>query len=338
MIKINAGLTPGPICLLLLAFLSCASGSAQNVPILTPPSIPISDSVNKQSFTYAIKDTQSLGLDIYSLKGLDTLVKHPCILFVFGGAFMGGERNDSIYNLYFNSLAKSHYIVVSMSYRLGLRGVTNISKFNIEPLRRAVDMAVDDVYDCTHWIISHAGQTGIDTSKIILSGSSSGAITVLTAEFERKNEYPVSDKLPAGFQYAAVVSFSGAILSFDGSLKYKHLPAPKMMFHGSADKIVPYNKIRFFNKGFYGSAWIAKISKENNYPYFFYSEEGLGHEVSVLPMFYNIPEILGFIDKYVIQKKPYQIEEYFKDPDQKPLMLLTPEELMKKLNHSPGSD
>lgn len=320
------------VSIVLLVIIFNAWGFAQNVPILTPPSIPISDSVNKLSFTYAIKDTQALGLDVYSIKGIDNLVKRPCILFVFGGAFMGGERNDSIYNLYFNSLAKSKYVVVSISYRLGLRGVTNISKFNIAPLRRAVDMAVDDVYDASNWVIQHAGELGIDTSKIILSGSSSGAITVLTAEFERKNEYPASDKLPAGFQYAAVISFSGAILSFDGSLKYKEAPAPKMMFHGSADKIVPYNKIRFFNKGFYGSAWIAKISKENNYPYFFYSEEGLGHEVSVLPMFYNIPDILGFIDKYVIQKKRYQVEEYFKDPDQKPLMLLTPEELMKKLN------
>jgi predicted esterase len=212
-----------------------------------------------------------------------------------------------------------------------MRGVQHVSKFNIKPLQNAVNMAVEDLYDATNWLNSHANQFGIDTSKIILSGSSSGAITVLTAEFQRRNEKPAAQILPPGFEYAAVISFAGAVLSFDGRLKYQIKPAPYLMFHGTADKIVVYRKIRFFNKGFYGSAWIAKTFKENNDPYYLYSEEGMGHEISVYPMFDKIPVILDFLDKYVIQKKPYQIDLLFKDPNAKPLMLLTPEELFKKL-------
>ena len=319
--------------MVLFVILWSSQGFAQQLPIRTPPMIRISDSVEKQSFIYSVKDTNTLGLDIYQLKGRDASVKRPCILFMFGGAFMAGERDDSIYNNYFNRLAESNYIVVSISYRLGLRGVKNISKFNLAPLRNAVNLAVDDLFDATNWMIQRANQFGIDTSKIILSGSSSGAITVLTAEFERNNNYAAANKLPPGFQYAAVISFSGAILSFDGRLKYSNPPAPKLMFHGTADRIVPYNKIRFFNKGFYGSGWIAKVSKEKNYPYFLYSEEGLGHEVSVLPLFYNMSEIQYFVDNYVMNQKRYQIDELFKDPDQKPMMLLNPAELMKKLEH-----
>jgi predicted esterase len=291
----------------------------------------IHSTIEKKSFIYAVKDSNQLGLDIYTLRGVDSMNKRPCVLFVFGGAFVTGERDDTLYNHYFNSLVENGFSVVSISYRLGMRGVKHVSKFNIKPLRNAVNMAVEDLYDATNWLITHANQFGLDTSKIILSGASSGAITVLTAEFQRRNLKAAAQVLPPGFEYTAVISFAGAVLSFDGSLKYLVNPAPYLLFHGTADKIVPYGKIRFFNIGFYGSAWIAKTFKEKNIPYYLYGEEGMGHEISVYPMFDNIPVILDFLDKFVIQKKPYQINLLFKDPNAKPLMLETPSELFKKL-------
>ena len=295
--------------------------------------VPIDPGIQKQTFVYAVKNDSSLALDVYSMKDADPAVKKPVILFMFGGAFVTGHRNDSVYNSYFNFLTENKYVVISISYRLGLRGVRHVSKFNIKPLRNAVEMAVADVYDATNWVIRHADSLGgIDTSKIILSGSSSGAITVLTAEFERKNEYAAAGVLPAGFEYAGLVTFSGAILSFKGKLSYKNSPAPRLMFHGTADKIVPYEKIRFFNKGFYGSAWIAKYLKEHSIPYYLYSEEGMGHEIAVLPMKDRLPVILDFLDDYILRQKPYEVELNFKNPDQKALMLESSADLMKKLN------
>jgi predicted esterase len=223
-------------------------------------------------------------------------------------------------------------VVFSISYRLGLRGVRHVSKFNIKPLKNALDMAVADLYDATNWVITHADSLGIDTSQIILSGSSSGAITTLTAEFERKNDYIQATILPAGFQYAGLITFSGAILSLKGKLSFKNPPSPRLMFHGTEDKIVPYRKIKFFNKGFYGSAWIAKYMKEHTIPYYLYSEEGMGHEIAVLPMKDKLPVILDFLDEYITLRKPYEKDLLFKNPEQKPLMLQTSAELMKKLN------
>ena len=294
--------------------------------------VPIDPGILKQTFVYAVKNDSALALDVYSMKDADKSVKKPAILFVFGGAFVTGRRDDTIYNAYFNTLVENKYTVISISYRLGLRGVRHVSKFNIKPLKNAVDMAVDDVFDATNWIIGHADSLGIDTTMIILSGSSSGAITVLTAEFERKNEYAAATKLPSGFGYAGLVTFSGAILSLKGKLAYKNPPAPRLMFHGTDDQIVPYQKIKFFNKGFYGSAWIAKYLKEHSIPYYLYSEEGMGHEIAVLPMIDKLPVILNFLDDYLLQHKPFEVELNFKNPDQKPLMLQTSAELMKKLN------
>ncbi|GAB3788775.1 hypothetical protein GCM10028818_56010 [Spirosoma horti] len=133
---------------------------------------PINPSAHKQSFTYATKDSIPLGLDVYNVGDSSATKKKPCVLFVFGGAFMTGRRDDSLYNNYVNSLLAHDYVVISMSYRLGLKGVKNLSKFNIAPLEKAIGMAVDDVYDATDWILDNAPKLGVDTSRIILSGSS----------------------------------------------------------------------------------------------------------------------------------------------------------------------
>jgi predicted esterase len=293
------------------------------------------DNISKHTFIYAVKDSVGLGLDVYRKADFTGDSARPCVIFVFGGAFVGGHRDDSIYQPYFHSLAEHNYTVLSISYRLGLKGVSHLSKFNTAPLRRAIDMAVEDTYDATAWSIAHAGLLGIDTTRIILCGSSSGAITVLEADFYKRNYKPIAHALPANFEYAGILAFSGAILSYDGSLKYRSAPTPTMLFHGTADKIVPYNKIRFFNKGFYGSSSIANTFRKNNYSFFIYREKGLGHEVAVLPMYKNLPEILDFLDKFVIRRQQLQIDVLYNDFRAKPMITKTAKELFaaqKKLN------
>ncbi len=293
---------------------------------------PVAPDIRKQSFSYAVKDTVNLGLDVYTKDDGQPQSKRPCVIFVFGGAFMAGRRDDSLYNRYFNSLVSHGYVLASVSYRLGLKGVRGLSPWHIAPLRKAIGMAVEDVYDATAWLIANATRLGIDTSKIILSGSSSGAITVLEAELGRRNDTKPAARLPENFEYAGVISFSGAILSFNGRPAYRIAPAPTLLFHGTADKIVPYDKIRFFNRGFFGSSWIAGRFKQKGYPYYIYRAQGLGHEESVLPMIINLPLILDFLNRFVLERRPFQIDMSFKDPDEKPMMVLTPKQLFKKLH------
>ena len=293
------------------------------------------DSISKHTYVYAVRDSSQLGLDVYSKTANAADSARPCVIFVFGGAFVGGHRDDTIYTPYFHSLAAHRYTVLSISYRLGLKGISHLSKFNTAPLRRAIDMAVEDTYDATAWAITHAALLGIDTAKIILCGSSSGAITALEAGFYKRNQKPIASTLPANFEYAGILAFSGAILSYDGSLKYQSPPAPTMFFHGTADKIVPYNKIRFFNKGFYGSSSIANTFSKNNYPFFIYREKGLGHEVAVLPMYKNIPDILDFLDKFVMRHERLQIDLEYNDMEATPMLTGTADELLKRLSPTP---
>ena len=48
-------------------------------------------------------------------------------------------------------------------------------------------------------------------------------------------------------------------------------PAPNLFFHGSGDKLVHYNKNRFFRLGVFGSKSLAGRFREQGYPYAFYT-------------------------------------------------------------------
>ncbi|SEW36172.1 Acetyl esterase/lipase [Chitinophaga sp. YR573] len=281
------------------------------IPILLLSTLNVF-SQHKTTLTYS----DTLKMDVYSNQ--DIQVKQPCVLFVFGGGFFMGHRDADYYTDYFNKLAQHNYKVISIDYRLGLKDNNKkISPLNTKPLKDAIDLAVTDLYDATAYLIKNADKLGIDTSMMMLSGSSAGAITVLQADWEKRNHTTLTLQLPEDFQYKAVLSFAGAILSYKGKPSYKIPPAPTMLFHGTDDKVVTYNKIRLFNKGFFGSKALAKKFRQNKYPYYFQRVEGMGHEVAGSPMKENLDDILWFIDTYVYKKKQYLIEVDFNDLQRK---------------------
>ncbi|WP_412465419.1 alpha/beta hydrolase [Pedobacter sp. KLB.chiD] len=267
-------------------------------------------------------DSGSLKLDIYySGKIKET---RPTVLFIFGGGFVMGRRDSKLFDQYFNTLIAHQYKVVSVDYRLGLKGKKFPSPFNTANLKAAIDTATADVFDATAYLIRNAKDLGIDTAMIILSGSSAGAITALHADYNKRNSTALSTKLPGNFQYKGVISFAGAILSYHGAPKYAIPPAPTMLFHGTADKLVPYNKVRLLNRGFFGSRYLAKTFKKNGYPYYFQYVQNMGHEIAGSPMVENLPDILWFIDNYIIKHKRYFMEVDFKDADKKPTFNIPP--------------
>lgn len=270
----------------------------------------------KTTLTYSVKGSDTLKMDIYSNQ--DIKEKKPCVLFVFGGGFFMGQRDADYYTVYFNKLVQHNYKVITIDYRLGLKGnKKKISPLNTKPLKEAIEMAVTDLYDATAYLIKNEDKLGIDTSMMMLSGSSAGGITVLHADWEKRNHTDITSQLPEDFQYKAVLSFAGAILSYKGKPSYKIPPAPTMLFHGTEDKVVIYNKIRLFNKGFFGSKALAKKFRQKKYPYYFERVEGMGHEVAGSPMKENLNDILWFIDAYVYKKKQYLIEVDFNDLQRK---------------------
>lgn len=266
---------------------------------------------NKQTYVYATHGASDvLKMDIYSTSSVE---KQPCIIFVFGGGFKDGRRDAEKYQDFFNYFVDKGFVVASIDYRLGMKGEKAPSIFNQKPMIKSIEWAVEDLYRATKYILENANEMNIDSDQIIISGSSAGAITVLQADYEMCNGFESAKILPSDFKYAGVISFSGSIYSTQGAPKYEMAPAPTLMFHGDKDKLVPYNSIRFFRVGMFGSKSVAKQFKTSNYPYLFYSMVDNGHEVAEYPMVDFLPEIYQFIQDYIFGKKKLQIDINYRD-------------------------
>ncbi|MBR1929706.1 MAG: alpha/beta hydrolase [Paludibacteraceae bacterium] len=245
--------------------------------------------------TYAYVERDStLYLDIYSPA---TQANGYTILHVFGGGFFEGARTNKWDTAYCHSLTELGYRAVAIDYRLGLRGVSNVGITNLKPLENAFYMAAADCSAAVRYLVSHADELGIAPDKIILEGSSAGAITVLMTDYGRCNALDYTAELPEGWKPAAVVAYSGAIYSTHGALKWSLPPAPTLLFHGMLDKIVTYKKITFGKLGLYGANAIVKRLAKFDYPYSVYRVPGLGHEVSMAG-----PMTLDELDLFVRQR------------------------------------
>lgn len=270
------------------------------------------------TYMFERRDTCDLYLDVYDpADGSETKIKgieKPAVLFMFGGGFIKGTRDDESYNSWFKMLTDNGYRVISIDYRLGLKGSDKVGIAQVNVLDKAIHMAVEDLFSATNFIIDNADQLGIDPSNIVVSGSSAGAITVMQAEYEIANSTSWSSVLPQGFNYAGVMSFSGAILSRKGKIKYENTPCPTMMLHGTADKLVPYNQIAFFNLGFYGGGKLVDRLKKYGCNYNMYHFIDYGHEIAG-SMYSTLDLQLKFLENNVMQNKKRLVETWISDPD-----------------------
>ena len=260
------------------------------------------------TFHYATHDGEELYLDRYLLDA-DVDAPRPCMIFAFGGGFVQGVRNHEYYTIYFDHLAREGVVVVSIDYRLGLKGLNPNGSVPemIAAFQHAVNIAVEDMYAATNYVIANAEAWGVDTTKIMISGSSAGAITAVQAEWMRCNGDERAEVLPDGFRYAGVVSCAGAIFSTKGKPKFKSEPAPMMLFHGTSDRNVPYDHAALFGVGFYGSEYIVKQLDKLSSPYWFYSVEYADHRIAGTPYIYDCDLIMQFINDFVVRGESLQI-------------------------------
>ena len=171
--------------------------------------------VQKENFVFSIKGTDTLSLDKYELTSMSPASKKPVMIFAFGGGFKGGDKADKGYIPYFEFLARNGFVVVSTDYRTTLKNLdpSKVSSpmYFIAALQHAIDTAVEDFYDATGFVINQSSDWNIDVEQIVASGSSAGAITVLQAEYDLCNGHELAKRLPAGFNYAGVISYAGAL-------------------------------------------------------------------------------------------------------------------------------
>lgn len=266
----------------------------------------------KITVEFAHRDTCTLSLDIY--KADSALENAPTILYVFGGGFKEGDRARGT-GKWFSTLNSYGFNVVSIDYRLGLKGVKMGGLSFVGQLENAINLAVEDLFSATEFLIENGARYGIDSSNIVLAGSSAGAITVLQAEYEICNGGRLAAVLPEGFNYTGVMSFSGAILDRENwGLKFVKKPCPILLLHGTDDKLVPYKRIAVFKDSFNGTDAIAKVLKRNSYPFTVLRYTGRGHEVSTYGA-YCVKEEIAFIEKHVVESSETITDSIVTDPE-----------------------
>lgn len=286
--------------LLLVALLAAAAAQAQNV--------------EKKTFVYAVKGADTLRLDRYTAPTPDSRMQ-PCMVFAFGGGFVSGERDGGGYLPYFDYYARQGWVVVSIDYRLGMKkaleaGTLSEDTFP-EALVSTVSMAVEDLYDATSYVLSHADAWNVDAALVVTSGSSAGAITVLMGEYGICNDSPLArNNLPQNFNYAGVIAYAGGIFDQGDELRWAHDPCPLMLFHGDADRNVPYDILSEGGYGFFGSKHIAEYLTVRRVPHWFYSVADTDHAMASRPMEENRYEIDAFLEKLVRQRQPLVVDTY----------------------------
>lgn len=251
----------------------------------------------QETIPFCVRGEQTLCFDLY--RPAQPRPDKACVVYLFGGGFMEGSRDALESKKACKALADRGFVVAAIDYRLGLQGV----KFDTIRLlqlykhfEHAICIAVEDCCAACAYLYEHAGELNIDRDKIILTGSSAGAVTVLQTDYCRCNSLLPAAELPVRFVPAAIVSYAGAIFCDNRDLRYRKPPSPTFFLHGTKDRIVNYKRMRSSpDMSMFGTKKLAQYYKEHHFNYWVMRVEGLGHEVSCyLPITVN--EFCAFVD------------------------------------------
>lgn len=273
------------------------------------------------TYRFAQRDTCDLYLDIYepgdSVETTFEGKEKPSLLFVFGGGFVSGRRNDPFFMPWFKGLLENGYRIVAVDYRLGLKGVKmRFDLFHLidaaKQTKRAVDMGVEDVFSAVTFLYAHP-ELGIDPENLVVMGNSAGAMISLSAEREACNHSALAAALPEDFHFKGVMSFAGAVMSDTGIPDYQRTPAPQLLIHGTADGAVAYKKMAFGRHGMFGSSsLVEKVFAPKGYIYQIYRYKDHSHDMAA-NMYHNLPEQLRFLREEVMQGRGRVVDAMIDD-------------------------
>ncbi|MEO0899675.1 MAG: alpha/beta hydrolase [Bacteroidota bacterium] len=261
---------------------------------------------------YAVKDGDTLRMDIYIPRN-DTVVDRPLLVWMHGGGFAGGRRDNGDEVKFMKSAARKGFVAASISYRL-LRKDTK-EKFGCDcpksEKERVFKEAAYDFWDALYFLYEKSDLFGFDRQKIIIGGSSAGAEGALTAAYLRKWLFEEGSKFDS-IRIKALISLAGAVM--DSRYITDQNAVPAILFHGTDDNLVPYGTAphHYCKEGTKGYIWldgshtIAAKLEELDASFLFYTFKGAKHEKANIPFDYQ-PLIFSFLNEVVVENRNRQL-------------------------------
>ena len=124
--------------------------------------------------------------------------QQACLMFVFGGGFIGGKRDDNQIQQVWRHFTEKGYVVIAIDYRLGMRGKTEFAALKaLKNFQKSIDMAAEDVISALDYTIRNLRQTEkftLDCAHIVVMGSA-GTVGVSLLYRSLKRRVPADCQL-----------------------------------------------------------------------------------------------------------------------------------------------
>ena len=203
-----------------------------------------------RSITYKSVDGVELKMDIFEPADLKPADQRPAIVFFFGGGWSGGSTKQFYQQA--RALADQGMVAFSADYRVKSRNKTT-------PFE-----CVKDGKSAIRWVRQHAAELGIDPERIVASGGSAGghvaACTGVIQGHEEAGEDTSVSSVPN-----AMILFNPVLDTTEKGYGAKNFKSeqqtdispchhvrkgivPTIVFHGTADKTVPFENAERFTK------------------------------------------------------------------------------------------
>jgi para-nitrobenzyl esterase len=191
--------------------------------------------------------TVSLRLDFYQPTG-DTAKTRPLMLFFYGGGFAVGDKTAGDIVRLCTTFAKKGYVTAAPNYRLN----PNLSNSQTKATMGTAQLrAMQDAKAAVRFLRSKKSVYKIDDTRIMMGGTSAGAVVSINCAYWDANEIPsyIDTNQVGGCEGASgtpgVSSAINGVINCWGCITdstwLTNNRIPVIGFHGTADNTVPFD-------------------------------------------------------------------------------------------------
>ncbi|HWZ34866.1 MAG TPA: alpha/beta hydrolase, partial [Mucilaginibacter sp.] len=180
----------------------------------------------------------------------------PMVMLIHGGTFLNGKKEEMA--TLCRQMADSGFVAITINYRLGWDFATlsgGCATLDVDGLTLANYRAIQDAHAAMRFVAANADKYHVDKNWLFMGGGSAGAITALNVAYNTDKKMlnellaatvaklgdidTASNAYTTKFKIKGICDLWGALS--DSTLINKKTALPTIFYHGTADKLVPYD-------------------------------------------------------------------------------------------------